>query len=82
MSFIRNSAKIVQNKIDQFKNDMKNEVSMEKKILKLFKNEFEETLPDILLIKGVQFIDQVKNGVLIRFLVFFSYSSHDSHSNL
>ena len=65
MSFIRNSAKIVQNKIDQFKNDMKNEVSMEKKILKLFKNEFEETLPDILLIKGVQFIDQVKNGVLL-----------------
>ena len=65
MSFIRNSAKIVEHKIEQFKKDIENEVSMEKKILKLFKNEFEETLPDILLIKEVQFIDQIKNGVLL-----------------
>ena len=65
MSFIRNSAKIVEHKIEQFKKDIENEVSMEKKILKLFKNEFEETLPDILLIKEVQFFDQIKNGVLL-----------------
>ena len=65
MSFIRNSAKIIENKQNNFQKDIENESYMKKKIYNLFKNEFEETLPDILLIKGVQFIDNVKNGVLL-----------------
>ena len=65
MSFIRNSTKIIENKQLQFKKDIENQSLMKKKINNLFKNEFEETLPDILLIKGIQFIDHVKNGVLL-----------------
>ena len=65
MSFIRSSAKIIENKQLQFKNDIENQALMKKKINNLFKNEFEESLPDILLIKGVQFIDHIKNGVLL-----------------
>jgi hypothetical protein len=65
MSFIRNSAKIAENKISHFKKDIENDIFMKKKIHNLFKNEFEESLPDILLIKGVQFIDNIKNGVLL-----------------
>ena len=65
MSFIRSSKKIIENKKLNFKVDIENESYMKKKIYNLFKNEFEETLPDILLIKGVQFIDHVKNGVLL-----------------
>ena len=65
MSFIRSSAKIIENKQLQFKKDIENEALMKKKIYNLFKNEFEEALPDILLIKGAQFIDHVKNGVLL-----------------
>jgi len=65
MSFIRNSAKIVETKIARFKKDIENDSFMKKKIFNLFKNEFEEALPDILLIKGVQFIDNIKNGVLL-----------------
>ena len=65
MSFIRNSTKIIENKQLQFKKDIDNEALMKKKIYNLFKNEFEEALPDILLIKGVQFIDHIKNGVLL-----------------
>ena len=57
MSFIRNSAKIIENKVSNFKKDIENESLMKKKIFNLFKNEFEEALPNILLIKGVQFID-------------------------
>ena len=56
MSFIRNSAKIVETKIAHFKKDIENDSFMKKQIFNLFKNEFEEALPDILLIKGVQFI--------------------------
>ena len=65
MSFVRSSAKIIENKKLNFKNDIENETLMKRKVYNLFKNEFEEALPDILLIKGVQFIDQVKNGVLL-----------------
>ena len=65
MSFIRNSAKIIENKVSNFKKDIENESLMNKKIFNLFKNEFEEALPNILLIKGVQFIDDIKNGVLL-----------------
>ena len=65
MSFIRSSAKIIENKQLNFKKDIENEALMKRKVYNLFKNEFEEVLPDILLIKGVQFIDQVKNGVLL-----------------
>ena len=65
MSFIRNSAKIIENKVSNFKKDIENDSLMKKKIFNLFKNEFEETLPNILLIKGVQFIDDIKNGVLL-----------------
>ena len=65
MSFIRSSAKIVENKITHFNIDIENDKFMLKKIRNLFKNEFEESLPDILLIKGVQFIDNIKNGVLL-----------------
>ena len=65
MSFIRNSKKIIENKKLNFKTDIENESFMKKKIYNIFKNEFEEILPDILLIKGVQFIDHVKNGVLL-----------------
>ena len=47
MSFIRSSAKIIENKHLQFKKDIENESLMKKKIYNLFKNEFEEALPDI-----------------------------------
>ena len=65
MSFIRNSGKIIENKILQFRKDIENEILMKRKINNLFKNEFEEALPDILLIKGIKFIDHIKNGVLL-----------------
>ena len=65
MSYLRSSAKIIEKKKLNFKEDIENESFMKRKIYNLFKNEFEEILPDILLIKGVQFIDHVKNGVLL-----------------
>jgi hypothetical protein len=65
MSFLRSSNKIVENKITHFKTDIENDKSMTKKINKLFKNEFDDSLSDILLIKSAQFIDNIKNGVLL-----------------
>ena len=65
MSYIRNSTKITENKQLQFKQDIENEALMKKKITNLYKNEFQDALPDILLIKEIQFIDHIKNGVLL-----------------
>ena len=50
MSYIRNSTKITENKQLQFKQDIENEALMKKKITNLYKNEFQDALPDILLI--------------------------------
>ena len=65
MLYKRNSQKIIDGKISEFEKDMKDELHMKKKVYNLFKNEYEETLTDILLIQEPQFIDHIKNGVFL-----------------
>lgn len=52
-----------EDKIEQFKEDMKREKDMSKKIMRLYKKEFDENLTDILLLKEEQFLNQITNGV-------------------
>ena len=63
MSSKENLDKEEKNKYDQFQEDIKNEYNMEKKLDYLFKKEFENGLPDILILNQSTFLDQIKNGV-------------------
>jgi len=52
-----------QKKMNQFKEDIKNEVIFEKKLIYLIKTEFDTTLNDILLLEPDSFIDRIENGI-------------------
>ena len=54
---------ISQMKLDQFKEDMKNEKNMEKKLSYLIKNEFDITLNDILQLEPDSYIDRIERGI-------------------
>ena len=59
--------KIANTKYSQFQIDIDNGNYIDKKLNHFFKNEFEEIFSEILLIKKEQFINQIKNGVLLSF---------------
>ena len=52
-----------QKKMNQFKEDIKNEVVFERKLIYLIKTEFDSTLNDILLLEPDAFIDRIENGI-------------------
>ena len=54
---------ISQMKLDQFREDMKNEKNMEKKLSYLIKNEFDITLNDILQLEPDSYIDRIERGI-------------------
>ena len=54
-------------KMNQFREDFKNEANFEKKLIYLIKVEFDITLNDILLLEPDSFIDRIEKGVYFFF---------------
>ena len=58
------SNKLSEEKICQFKSDMKNISEISKKIMDLFMKEYEELFPEILLMSKLRFLSNIKKGVV------------------
>ena len=63
-----------QKKMNQFKEDIKNEVIFEKKLIYLIKTEFDTTLNDILLLEPDSFIDRIENGINFFYIIAYRRS--------
>ena len=50
-------------KLEKFENEIKDEKAMDKKLKKLFLNEYDEMIGDILNLKEDLIIDQIKEGI-------------------
>ena len=54
----------IETKLKLFEKDIENERTMSRKIIRLFRNELEEIIEDILILKEDQFISHIKSGVI------------------
>ena len=63
MEFARDSIRIKEQKISKFETDIKSENILRRKIKHFFKNEFEDSIEDILFISQDQFLDKISKGV-------------------
>ena len=63
MEFARDSVRIKEQKISKFQIDIKSENILRRKIKHLFKNEFEDSIEEILFISQDQFVEKISKGV-------------------
>ena len=63
MDFARDSIRIKEQKISKFQIDIKSENILRRKIKHFFKNEFEDSIEDILFISQDQFMDKILKGI-------------------